>query len=402
MENIFDKLVLVYMKKINKFTKAINKSGIRYISDLANSINDVVNLTVGEIDLPTPENSKLSGIKAINNNYTKYTSNSGTHSLRREISKFGKKIYGIDYDYKKEIIVTAGASEGLDISLRALCNIGDEILIPSPSYPAYDNLSVIGGFIPVLIDTSKNDFKLTADLLEEHISKSTKVVILNYPNNPTGTILSVKTLKEIADVIKKHDLYVISDDVYNLLVYGGLKKAPSIVSIPGMKERTIVLNSFSKSFGMTGWRIGYTLGEKKIIQQMLKIHQNSMISAPSISQSVATTALIKDIQTPFKFSRILEKRLKYLETILSEMNINYVIPQGSFYIFINIKKYGMSSYNFSIWLLKKYKLAVVPGTAFSKNGEGYIRMSFAVDLYTLKKALMRLKKALDSLKFVEE
>ncbi|WP_311407383.1 aminotransferase class I/II-fold pyridoxal phosphate-dependent enzyme [Liquorilactobacillus uvarum] len=390
------------MKNINKYVEEAQQSGIRHISDFVDDTSDVIQLTVGEIDLPTPEKTKLAGINAIKKNFTKYTSNAGTLELRKVISTFVSKHYGMAYDYKNEITVTVGVSEGIDLTLRTLCNAGDEIIMASPAYPAYITSTKIAGAKPIFIDTSKTDFKLTPELLKSAITSKTKAVILNYPNNPTGTILSVDELAGLAEVIKKNDLYVITDDVYDLLVYGSIKQSPSIVTLPGMKERTVVLNGLSKSHSMTGWRIGYVLAPKLISQEMFKVHQTNVGGASSISQAAAIAAMTEDSDNPAKLVPIFAKRKKFITDYLDKLNVPFVNPEGAFYIFADIHSFKMSSWDFSIWLLKTYKLAVVPGTAFSEYAEGYIRISYAADLATLKEAMSRLESALKSLKIVNE
>ncbi|MFT8457580.1 MAG: aminotransferase class I/II-fold pyridoxal phosphate-dependent enzyme [Liquorilactobacillus ghanensis] len=381
------------MKEINKFVKTAEQSGIRHVSDFISDTTNLIQLTVGEIDLPTPEKTKQAGIKAIENNYTKYTSNLGALETRKAIIDFAKKHYGINYDYNTEVIVTVGVSEGIDLALRTLCNIGDEVIIPSPAYPAYITSTTITGAKPVFVDTAKTNFKITADDLERAITEKTKAVILNYPNNPTGTILSESDLNALATVIKRHDLYVLTDDVYDLLVYDNLKQAPSIVTIPGMKERTIVLNGLSKSHSMTGWRVGYLLANKDLITEMFKVHQTNVGTVTSISQAAAVTALTLDNDNPQKFVEIFEKRRNFIIGCLDKMGAEYVQPKGAFYVFVSIKNFGVSSWDFSLWLLKKYKLAVVPGSAFSKHAEGYVRISYAANTKILKAAMERLKRA---------
>jgi aminotransferase len=381
------------MKEINKFVKTAEQSGIRHVSDFISDTTNLIQLTVGEIDLPTPVKTKQAGIKAIENNYTKYTSNLGALETRKAIIDFAKKHYGINYDYNTEVIVTVGVSEGIDLALRTLCNIGDEVIIPSPAYPAYITSTTITGAKPVFVDTAKTNFKITADDLERAITEKTKAVILNYPNNPTGTILSESDLNALATVIKRHDLYVLTDDVYDLLVYDNLKQAPSIVTIPGMKERTIVLNGLSKSHSMTGWRVGYLLANKDLITEMFKVHQTNVGTVTSISQAAAVTALTLDNDNPQKFVEIFEKRRNFIIGCLDKMGAEYVHPNGAFYVFVSIKNFGVSSWDFSLWLLKKYKLAVVPGSAFSKHAEGYVRISYAANTKILKAAMERLKRA---------
>lgn len=385
-------------KSINKYVKTAEQSGIRHISDFTDDLTNVIQLTVGEIDLPTPENTKQAGIDAIKHNFTKYTSNSGVVELRKAISNFAKQHYSLSYDYQNEIIVTVGVSEGIDLCLRTLCNVGDEVIMAAPAYPAYITSTMIAGAKPILIDTSKTDFKMTADQLESAVTPQTKAVILNYPNNPTGAVLTKSELIGLANVIKKQDLYVITDDVYDLLTYGDRHQAPSIVTLPDMRERTVVLNGLSKSHSMTGWRVGYVLAPSWIIEQMFKIHQTNVGGATSISQMAAIAALTKDQNNPQKLLSVFEKRRSLIMSCLDQMKIPYVKPDGAFYIFANIKEFSMTSWAFTVWLLKKYKLAVVPGSAFSALSDGYIRISYAADNQTLKEAMDRLQAAIKELR----
>ncbi|MDN2454422.1 aminotransferase class I/II-fold pyridoxal phosphate-dependent enzyme [Lactobacillus sp. UCMA15818] len=386
------------MKSINKFVKVAKQSGIRHISDFTDDLTDIIQLTVGEIDLPTPENTKQAGIQAIKNNYTKYTSNRGTEALRKAIATFADTHYGMKFDWRKEIIVTVGASEGIDLALRTLCNVGDEVVIAAPAYPAYVSSTIIAGAKPAFVDTTKTNFKMTADALEAVITPQTKVVILNYPNNPTGTILNQTELLALAKVIIKHDLYVITDDVYDLIVYNSSGQAQSIVTLPNMRERTIVLNGVSKSHSMTGWRIGYVLASMEIIDQMFKVHQTNVGTATSISQIASIAALEQDADNPQKLVKIFKVRKEIVTTALDEMGLTYVDPQGAFYIFVNINNLKISSWEFSIKLIQDYKLAVVPGSAFS--ADGYVRISYAADKKILTEAMKRLKKAVNDLKTI--
>lgn len=385
------------MKPINKHVETAEQSGIRHISDFTDDLTDIIQLTVGEIDLPTPENTKNAGIAAIKNNYTKYTSNRGAEDLRRAITKFTSLHYGLDFDWQTELIVTVGASEGIDLALRTLCNAGDEVIIAAPAYPAYISSATVVGANPVFVDTAKSGFKMTAAALEAAVTEKSKVVILNYPNNPTGTILTHDELAAIARIAIKHDLYVITDDVYDLLVYGDTGQAESIVTLPNMRERTIVLNGVSKSHSMTGWRIGYTLANPQLTDQMFKVHQTNVGTASSISQAAAIAALEQDAGNPQKLVKIFKERKNTVTDALDEMGISYVEPEGAFYIFANIKSLNISSWELSIKLIQQYKLAIVPGSAFS--ADGYVRISYAADKTILTEAMKRLARAVNDIRY---
>lgn len=386
------------VKRINRNVTQAEQSGIRHIMDFTDEPENVIQLTVGEIDLPTPEATKNAGIQAIKNNYTKYTANAGAEETRHAISKFVDYHYGMHYDEQHEMIVTVGASEGIDVVLRTLCEPGDEVVMASPAYPAYITSTEIAGATPVFVDTSTTGFKLTAQTLEQVITDHTKVVILNYPNNPTGTVLSLSELSELAQVIKKYDLYVITDDVYDLLVYGERHQASSIVTLPQMRSRTIVLNGLSKSHSMTGWRIGYILASQRLIEEIYKVHQTTVGGATSISQAATVAALTTDKDNPRKLVEVFEKRRQYVMDNLDTLGLTYVKPEGAFYVFINIREFGLSSWDFAIQLLRHNQLAVVPGKAFSDEADGYVRMSYAADITVLREAITRLGQAVTSLR----
>lgn len=392
------------MGKENVMTKPINHqvikteaSGIRLVLDLVKKPADqMIELTVGEIDLPTPAATKEAGKQAISNNVTKYTENMGFLSLRRVISDYIKKFYEVSYSPESEILVTVGASQGIDLTVRALINAGDEVLLIGPAYPAYIQAVVLAGAIPVVVDTRSTHFRLSPEQLESAISSKTKLVILNYPNNPTGIVLSKEELSSLASVIQQNDLYVLTDDVYQRLTYDQ-DCAPSIASASLMKERTIIVNGLSKSHSMTGWRIGYLAGPKVLIQEIYKIQQANVGCASSISQMAALTALTTDIEAPKTYIRVFRKRRDYVLQRLDEMSLNYTKPDGAFYVFIDVKAFGMSSWDFVAFTINESDLVLVHGSAFTEVGEGYVRLSFANEMQVLVEAMNRLEKTVDVL-----
>ncbi len=384
-------------KNINKNVHNTGLPGIRLVSNfIKKPVNEVIQLTVGEIDLPTPFATKQAGIKAIEQDHTKYTDNMGILALRRIITEYAQEFYSEPYNPVTEVLVTVGASEGIDLAIRALVNPGDEVILVSPGYTAYTQAVTLAGGVPVVVDTRSSNFRLLPNQLEEVISEKSKLVILNYPNNPSGVVLSSQELVELANVIKRHDLYVLTDDVYNRLVYDQ-DFAPSIASVPDMKERTLVLNGLSKSHSMTGWRIGYLLGPECLIHELYKIHQTDVGCASSISQEAAMTALTVDRDNPSEIVPIFRERRDYVLKRLDEIGISYIKPEGTFYVFANIEKFGMTSLDFVKFLIETVDLAVVHGSAFTEFGEGFIRISYAMDLSILKEALDRFQAAVAKL-----
>ena len=373
--------------------KNIKPSGIRKFFDIANKIEDCISLGVGEPDFETPWHITEEGIYSLEQGKTFYTSNQGLPELREEISKWNKRKYNLDYS-PEEIIVTCGGSEAIDIALRATINPGDEVIILEPNYVCYEPDIILAGGIPVKIQLkNENEFRLTPEELESVITPKTKILLMNYPNNPTGAIMTKEDLEKIASVIIKHDLLVISDEIYSELTYVG--KHFSIGALPNMRERTITINGFSKTFAMTGWRLGYVMGSKAIIDQVKKIHQYVIMSAPTISQYAGIEALRNGDEDIERMKKEYDKRRKYLLKEFARLGLPCFEPRGAFYIFPDIRKYGMSSEEFATELLNKEHVVVVPGTAFGDSGEGFVRISYAYSLDALKEAIRRIEKFLN-------
>ncbi len=376
---------------LSKRIVEIEPSGIRKFFDIVNEMEDAISLGVGEPDFETPWHIRDEGIYSLEKGRTFYTSNAGLKELKIEISNYLKRKCSITYDYKHEILVTVGGSEAIDIAMRAMLDPGDEVLIPQPSYVSYLPCASLANGVPVVIELkAENEFRLTAEELEEAITPKTKLLVLPFPNNPTGSIMRRRDLEEIAEVIKKHDLFVLSDEIYSELTYGE-EPHVSIASLPGMWERTITINGFSKSYAMTGWRLGYACGPKIIIEQMLKIHQYAIMCAPTTSQYAAVEALKNGDEDVACMREEYDGRRRYLVHRLREMGLDCFEPYGAFYIFPCIKEFGMTSEEFATRLLEAEKVAVVPGTAFGSSGEGFVRISYAYSLEDLKKALERIE-----------
>lgn len=376
---------------LSKRIVEIEPSGIRKFFDIVNEMSDAISLGVGEPDFDTPWHIREEGIYSLEKGRTFYTSNAGLKELKAEISNYLKRRCQITYDYKHEIMVTVGGSEAIDIAMRAMLDPGDEVLIPQPSYVSYLPCATLANGVPVIIELkAENEFRLTAEELEEAITDKTKLLVLPFPNNPTGSIMGKEDLEKIAEVIKKHDLYVLSDEIYAELTYGE-KPHVSIASLPGMWERTIVINGFSKAYAMTGWRLGYACGPKLIIEQMLKIHQFAIMCAPTTSQYAAVEALRNGDEDVAKMREEYDGRRRFLLHRFKEMGLECFEPYGAFYIFPCIKKFGMTSEEFATKLLEAEKVAVVPGTAFGAGGEGFIRISYAYSLENLRIALERIE-----------
>lgn len=368
----------------------IKPSGIRKFFDVVSEMPDAISLGVGEPDFDTPWHIRDEGIYALEKGKTFYTSNAGLMELREEICKYYTRKFQATYDPVHECVITVGGSEGIDIALRAMLDPGDEVIIPEPCYVSYVPCVELADGVPVIIQLkAENEFRLTAEELEAAITDKTKIVILPFPNNPTGAIMARTDLEKIAEVIRKHDLYVMSDEIYAELTYG--QKHVSIASLPDMHDRTIVINGFSKAYAMTGWRLGYALAPRIICEQMTKIHQFAIMCAPTNSQYAAVDAVRygdKDIE---KMVRAYDQRRHFLMQTFQEMGIECFEPFGAFYVFPCIKKYGMKSEEFAEKLLYQEKVAVVPGTAFGDCGEGYLRISYAYSIEELKEALGRIK-----------
>jgi aminotransferase len=368
----------------------IKPSGIRKFFDIVQDMDDVISLGVGEPDFDTPWHIRDEGIYSLEKGRTFYTSNSGLKDLKQEVSNYVKRTQGVTYDQASQIFITVGGSEAIDLAMRAMVNPGDEVLIPQPSYVSYEPCAILADAVPVIINLKEeNEFRLTAKELEESITDKTKILVLPFPNNPTGAIMEKSDLEAIAKIIIEHDLYVISDEIYAELTYKG--KHVSIISLPGMAERTIYINGFSKAYAMTGWRLGYACGPEAIIRQMIKIHQFAIMCAPTTSQYAGVEALRNGDEDVDMMRKEYDRRRKYLLHEFEKMGIDCFEPFGAFYVFPNIKKFGLSSDDFALQLLEKERLAVVPGTAFGDCGEGFIRISYAYSLEDLKKALERLK-----------
>ncbi len=368
----------------------IKPSGIRRFFDIASQISGCISLGVGEPDFDTPWHICEEGIYSLERGRTYYTSNAGLFELRQEICAFMKRKYDLEYNWKTDVLVTVGGSEAVDAALRAMIEPGDEVIIPTPCYVSYEPCALLaGGVVKTIELKNENEFRLTAEELEAAITPKSKILVINYPNNPTGAIMERKDLEKIARVIIKHDLVVISDEIYAELSYD--EKHVSIADIPGMKERTIVINGFSKAYSMTGWRLGFACGPKEIISQMTKIHQFCIMCAPTTSQYAAVEALKNGDNDILTMREAYNERRRYLIYRLKEMNLPCFTPKGAFYVFPDIRKFGMTSEQFCLELLNDQKVVVVPGDAFGQSGEGFIRISYAYSLEDLKKALNRVE-----------
>lgn len=375
----------------------IKPSGIRKFFDIVSEMADAISLGVGEPDFDTPWHIRDEGIYSLEKGRTFYTSNAGLKELKLEICNYLKRRFDLSYDYGKEVLVTVGGSEAIDIALRTMVNPGDEVLIPQPSYVSYEPCAILADAVPVIIDLKpENEFRLTARELREAITDKTKVLVLPFPNNPTGAIMEREDLEAIAEVILEKDLLVISDEIYGELTYKG--NHVSIANIPGMKERTILINGFSKSYAMTGWRLGYACGPSVIIEQMLKIHQFAIMCAPTTSQYAAVEALRNGDDDVKEMRDAYNQRRRYLMYAFGEMGLPCFEPYGAFYVFPCIKEFGMTSDEFATRFLQEEKVAVVPGTAFGECGEGFIRISYAYSLENLKAAIGRLADFVERLK----
>ena len=367
----------------------IKPSGIRKFFDIVTEMKDAISLGVGEPDFETPWHIREEGIYAFEKGRTFYTSNAGLMPLREEISKYIERTQNIKYNPNGEILVTVGGSEAIDIALRALINNGDEVIIPQPSYVSYAPCSYLTGGKNVYINLkAENNFKLTPQELENAITDKTKILILPYPNNPTGAIMDKNDLEKIRKIIIEKDIYVISDEIYSELTYSG--KHVSIASLEDMKERTLLINGFSKNYAMTGWRLGYCCGHPDIIRQMTKIHQYAIMCAPTISQYAAVEALKNGDEDIKMMRESYNQRRRFLLNAFKEMNLECFEPHGAFYVFPSIKEFGMTSEEFALKFLEEEKVAAVPGTAFGDSGEGYLRISYAYSLEKLKTAMERL------------
>lgn len=370
---------------------SLQPSGIRKFFDIVAEMDDVISLGVGEPDFDTPWHIRDEGIYSLEKGRTFYTSNSGLKELRMEIAAYLQRTQGLEYHYLSQIFVTVGGSEAIDLAMRAMINPGDEVLIPQPSYVSYEPCVVMADGKPVVIELKEeNQFRLTPEELEAAITPKTKILVMPFPNNPTGAIMEREDLEKLVPIIEKHDLFVVSDEIYGELTYGG-KKHVSIVALPGMQERTILINGFSKAYAMTGWRLGYACGPKEVIRQMVKIHQYCIMCAPTTSQYAAVEALRNGDEDVRRMRESYDERRRFVLFTLKEMGLPCFEPEGAFYVFPCIREFGMTSDEFATNLLKEEKVAIVPGTAFGNCGEGYLRISYAYSIESLKKALKRLE-----------
>lgn len=368
----------------------IKPSGIRKFFDIVSEMKDAISLGVGEPDFDTPWHIRDEGIYSLEKGRTFYTSNAGLKELKVEIAKYIQRTQNISYDVDHEVIVTVGGSEAIDIALRAMVNPGEEVLIPQPSYVSYEPCAILAGAVPVIIELKEeNEFRLTAEELKNAVTDRTKVLILPFPNNPTGAIMEKEDLEAIAEIIREKDIFVISDEIYAELTYK--EKHVSIASLPGMQERTVLINGFSKSYAMTGWRLGYACAPQIIMEQMIKIHQFAIMCAPTTSQYAAVEALKNGDDDVAMMRESYNQRRRFLMHEFREMGLECFEPYGAFYVFPSIREFGMTSDEFANRLLKEEKVAVVPGTAFGDCGEGFLRISYAYSLEDLKTALEKIK-----------
>ena len=371
-------------------------SGIRKFFDVVNEMDDAISLGVGEPDFDTPWHIREEGIYSLEKGRTFYTSNSGLKDLKVEICNYLKRRCDVLYDPNSEVLVTVGGSEAIDLALRAMLEPGDEVLIPQPSYVSYVPCTILANGTPVVIELEeKDDFRLTPEKLLEKITPKSKILIPPFPNNPTGAIMEREDLEKIAKIVEEKDLFVISDEIYCELTYSG--RHVTIASLPGMRERTVLINGFSKSYAMTGWRLGYAAAPREILQQMLKIHQYAIMCAPTTSQYAAISALRNGDEDVEQMREAYSQRRRYLVHALREMGLDCFEPYGAFYVFPSIKKFGMTSDEFATRLLQEEKVAVVPGTAFGDCGEGFLRISYAYSLESLKVALDRIRRFVERL-----
>lgn len=386
-----------YDKVLSKKAVEMKPSGIRKFFDIAQQIEGVISLGVGEPDFKTPWKIRQTAIDTLEKGKTVYTANAGLIELRKEIAKYFKRTINLDYDPNNEIIVTVGGSEGIDIAIRTIVEPGDEVLIVEPCFVCYSPIVTLSGGTPIIIETkAENEFRLTAEELKEKITDKTKLLVMPYPNNPTGAIMERKDLEAIAEVLRDTDILVLSDEIYSELTY--TDKHCSIAEIDGMKERTIVINGFSKSFAMTGWRLGFMAGPKEIIKHSLKLHQYAIMSSPTTSQYAAITALKECTGDIVKMRDEYNMRRRFVVDAFNKLGLDCFTPQGAFYVFPCIKSTGLSSDEFCEKLVYEKKVAVVPGTAFGKCGEGYIRVSYAYSIKHLKEAIKRIGEFLEELK----
>ena len=385
-----------YERILSRTAQEIKPSGIRKFFDLLGDMKDVIALTVGQPDFVTPWHIRVSAIESLEKGKTYYTSNSGTLELRTEIAAYTARRFGLTYDPNDEIIVTVGGSEAIDIAMRAIVNPGDEVIVPQPSFVCYGPIASLAGGTPVFLETKEKDcFKLTPEALKAAITPKTKLLVLPFPNNPTGAIMTAEDLEGIAEVLSGTDIMVLSDEIYCELTYG--REHVSLASLDGMRERTVIVNGFSKTYAMTGWRMGYTLAPREITKQMLKIHQYAIMCAPTASQFAALEALRNGDEDVAMMRAEYNRRRRYLVGGLRGMGIDCFQPEGAFYVYPNISRFGLSSEEFCQKLLYEGGVAIVPGTAFGDCGEGFARISYAYSVEHIAKALDRIEKFIGTL-----
>ncbi|MBQ9742766.1 MAG: aminotransferase class I/II-fold pyridoxal phosphate-dependent enzyme [Ruminococcus sp.] len=385
-----------YKNYLNKTIQDVKPSGIRRFFDIVAEMDDVISLSIGEPDFKTPWHIRKAGIDSLEGGKTWYSPNRGFDKLRREISGFASRKYDLQYDPDTEVLVTVGGSEALDVAIRCMVNPGDEVLIHQPSFVCYEPLTLMSGAVPVIINTKEeNSFRLTPQELEASITDKTKLLILSYPNNPTGAVMRKADLEALSEVIIRHDLLVISDEIYSELTYNG--SHVSIASLEGMRERTVVINGFSKAFAMTGWRLGYALGPSEILAMMTKLHQYGIMSSPTVSQYAAIEALRNGDKDIEKMRSEYEMRRRFVVGSFNSMGLTCFEPNGAFYAFPCIKSTGLSSEEFCTRLLNSKKVAIVPGNAFGECGEGFVRVSYSYSLKHLNEAVSRIKEFLEEL-----
>ena len=386
-----------YSDKLTESIQSVRPSGIRRFFDIVNEMENVISLSVGEPDFQTPWHVREAGIQSLEKGRTWYTPNRGFKELRQEIANFYIRKYNIEYDPLTEVVVTVGGSEAIDIAIRCMAGRGDEVLIPQPSFVCYEPLTVMAGATPVIIETKAEDnFRLTAEQLEEKITDKTKLLILPYPNNPTGAIMERADLEAIAEVVIKHDLMILSDEIYSELTYNG-KKHVSIAEIDGMRERTVVINGFSKAYAMTGWRLGYALGPAEIIGMLTKLHQYCIMSAPTTAQYAAIEALRNGDDDIRMMRDQYDMRRRLVVGSLNDMGLTCFTPEGAFYAFPCIRSTGLSSEEFCTQLLQSKHVALVPGSAFGVSGEGYARLSYSYSIKHLNEALRLIREFISEL-----
>lgn len=390
-----EKGLIIMEHLLNPSVRNIQLSGIRTFFNTVSQYEDAISLTLGLPDFPTPDHIKSAAKKGVDANKTVYSHNAGYFELREAACHFLKEKYQLSYNPEDEVIVTSGASEAIDVTLRTILREGDEVILPAPVYPGYAPVITMCKATPVFVDTREHGFKLTKKLMEEHVTEKTRCILLPYPSNPTGCTLSKSDLQEMADYLSDKDLFIIADEIYSELTYD--EKHTSIASFPGMKEKTVVINGLSKSHAMTGWRIGFIFAPSYLCKHLIKVHQYNVSCASTISQVAAIEALTNGMDDALPMREEYKKRLTYTFSRLQEMGLPTTKPDGAFYIFPNISRFGLSSLNFATKLLEEHRIAVVPGSAFSEYGEGYIRISYAASMPLLEKGMDKLETFIRSL-----